>query len=149
MAKKLNVSESVVHNENPANFSVDAKQKAKEKLHKIMQEEMKIVKGIFQFFECPGMSAKITVKKYKEHFFSMDMIDGQEYEIPLYVARFLNGIDVTAEHIGGKVGTCSYPVHSYLMDKNGVPCITEGKRKRRFGFQSLEFGGMEREKEAI
>lgn len=150
MAKQVNVADSITHDVSAPIFSPDAKQKAKEKLQKIMREEMQMVKGIFQFFECPGMSAKITVKKYKEHFFSQTMKDGEEYEIPLYVARFLNGIDATAERLNGKLGTCSYPVHSYLTDKNGVPIISESQRKRRFGFQSLAFGGFEpKEKEKV
>lgn len=121
--------------------SSDRKAEGKAKLEKYMKEELRNVKGIFQFFECPGMGAKITVRKYPGHMFEKEMVDGQEYEIPLYVARFLNGIDVTAEAINGKLGTCSYATSSYLMDKNGVPIITQEKRKKRFGFQSMEFAG--------
>lgn len=119
-----------------------SKEESKKKLEKFMKEELRLVKGVFQFFECPGMSAPITVKKYPGHMFQMDMQDGEEYEIPLYVARFLNGIDVTAEAIDGKLHTCSYPINSHIMDKDGNPIVSPTKRKRRFGFQSMEFGGM-------
>jgi hypothetical protein len=86
------------------------------------------------------MNAKIIVKKYKEiPVFEKEMVDGQEYEIPLFVANHLNGIDITAEAIGGKLGTCSYALSSYLMDKNGTPIVTAEKRKHRFGFLSLNF----------
>ncbi len=140
-SKKLNVQESVTPNVEVPTITKDRKALGKEKLERYMKEELKMVKGIFKFFECPGMGAKITVKKYPGHMFAQEMQDGQEYEVPLYVARFLNGIDVTAEAIGGKLGTCSYEVHGYLMDKNGMPIVNKEKRKSRFGFQSLEFGG--------
>jgi hypothetical protein len=86
------------------------------------------------------------------------MQDGMEYEIPLYVARHLNGIDVTAAAVGGRINTCAYPVHGFQM-KGGelapsvlgsvgkeavgipVPIVGVNKWKRRFGFQSLEFAG--------
>lgn len=122
-------------------LSKDRKQLAKEKLDQYMREETVLVKGIFQNFETPGMATTIQVKKYKDHFFNRTLEDGKEYEIPLYVARHLNGIDVTAEGINGKLGTCSYPVSSYVMDKDGNPLVNFAKRKKRYGFQSLEFAG--------
>jgi hypothetical protein len=137
--KELNIAASVTPIEVPT-ISKDRKALAKEKLDKYMKEEMRLVKGIFQFFECPGMGAKIIVKKYKElPMFEKEMTDGQEYEIPLYVARHLNGIDVTAEAIGGKLGTCGYKISEHLMDRNGTPIVVANKSKRRFGFQSMEF----------
>lgn len=143
--KKLNIKESVTPNvekkeETPVLIK-DRKKIGAEKLERYMKEELRMVKGIFQFFECPGMGTKITVRKYPGHMFEKEMQDGKEYEIPLYVARFLNGIDVTAEALNGDIGTCSYEVHSYLTDQMGNPIINRNKRKRRFGFQSLEFAG--------
>ena len=130
MNKKLNVAESVTPQVETIALMEDKKALGKRKLETYMKEEMRTVKGIFQFFECPGMSAKITVKKYPGHIFEKEMTDGKEYEIPLYVARFLNGIDVTAEAIGGKLNTCGYPVHTHIMDKNGLPIISHEKIKR-------------------
>lgn len=141
MAKKLDVMNSITPEKVIEKPSEEAMKSTASKLDRIMKEELKTVKGIFQFFECPGMSATITVKKYKNHMFVKEMTDGQEYEVPLYVARFLNGIDVLAEKLDGKIGTCSYPVHSHLVDKNGNPIVSAAKRKKRFGFQSLEFAG--------
>lgn len=88
------------------------------------------------------------------------MTDGETYEIPLYAARFLNGIDVSAGALGDparrnqNIGTCSYGVHGFRMDSpvdlkksqeghQGIPVPIVGitSRKRRYGFQSLEFGG--------
>lgn len=143
--KKLNISDSITPTSgSSAEVSVgtkDRKSIGKEKLEKYMKEELKTVKGIFQFFECPGMSQKIIIRKYPGHFFEKEMTDGQEYEIPLYVARHLNGIDITAEAIDGKLGTCGYKIHEYLMDKNGIPIVVTNKTKRRFGFQSMQFAG--------
>lgn len=139
MAKdKINIMESVTPVEAPT-ITKTEKELAKEKLERYRNEEMKMVKGIFKNFETPGAGATIQVKKYKGHFFNQTMQDGQEYEVPLYVARHLNGIDVTAEAIGGKLGTCSYPVHSHIMDQNGNPIPHVAKRKQRYGFQSLQF----------
>lgn len=140
-SKKLNIQESVSPSNTVPILSSDAKKSAKEKLEGYMREELKLVKGIFQNFETPGMAVPIQIRKYKGHFFNQILEDGKEHEIPLYVARFLNGIDVTAEAIGGKLGTCSYPVNSYIMDKDGNPTVNVSKRKKRFGFQSIEFAG--------
>lgn len=141
-SKKLNVQESITPEVREQTIvTSDVKAAAKERLHKFMKEESRMVKGVFKFFECPGMSAKVIVKKYKElPMFEKEMTDGQEYEIPLYVANHLNGIDITAEHINGKLGTCSYALHSYLMDKNGTPIVTAEKRRHRMGFHSQNFG---------
>lgn len=126
--------------EQEINIFKSKKDLAKEKLEKYRNEETKMVKGIFQFFECPNATAHIFVSKYSGvQPFNQVMEDGKEYEIPLYVARHLNGIDITAEAIEGKVGSCSYPVHSHILDGMGNPTVSVGKRVRRFGFQSMEF----------
>lgn len=143
MAKeKINVLDSVTPVIEAPVITKTEKELAREKLERYRKEEMRMVKGIFQNFETPGMAATIQIKKYKEHFFNQTLDDGKEYEIPLYVARHLNGIDVTAEAINGKLGTCSYPVCSHIMDKDGNPLVNYAKRKRRYGFQSMDFGGM-------
>lgn len=143
-SKKLNTRGTVLPSETaPASFEVTKsdKDKAKEKLERYMKEELRMVKGIFQNFETPGMALDLQLKKYKGHFFKQILKDGEECEVPLYVARHLNGIDVTAEAIGGKIGSCSYPVHSHIMDKDGNYTVSCHVRKKRFGFQSMEFAG--------
>jgi hypothetical protein len=137
------------------------KELAKEALNKFIEEETKLVKGRFRCFETPGASQKIQVLKYPGiPMFSKVMMDGEMYEIPLYVARFLNGIDVTATAIGGKVNTCSYPIHGFKSIGNELPASYEGsgpngeggipvpmigvvKRVRRYGFESLEFDAVQ------
>jgi hypothetical protein len=121
--------------------TVDRKKSGKEKLEKLMSEELKPVKGIFQNFETPGGSLPLQIRKFPGHFFNMVLKDGEEYEVPLYVARHLNGLDGAATAINGKVGTCSYAIHSWITDSEGKPLLNTAKRKKRFGFQSMEFAG--------
>lgn len=157
--KKLNISGSVTSTSaEPINEMTKAE--AKEKLKKLIAEETKMVKGIFKNFETPGAIAHVHVRKYPGiPDFRKSMIDGGTYEVPLYVARFLNGIDVSCPVNDGKIGTCSYPVHGFRYDGNAanlpssqlgqgpdgtsgvpVPLIHVAKRVQRYGFQSLEFG---------
>lgn len=131
-----------------------SKEIAQAKLLKIIEEEKKLVKGRFRNYETPGAGARIIVKKYHEKYmpiFDKSMKDNEVYEIPLYVARHLNGTDVCAEAVNGKINSCSYIVHGFSVNPDGtmrssgndsgipVPIITD-KYKRRYGFESLEFG---------
>jgi len=127
--------------EQPASPQIakDKKALGKEKLDRFMKEELRMVKGVFQNFETPGLSLRLQVRKYPGHFFDKVMEDGKVYEVPLYIARHLNGIDATAEAINGEIGSCSYAIHSYIMDANGLPIISHEKKKHRYGFQSMDF----------
>lgn len=148
--------------------SKSRKEIAKETLHKLMREESKMVKGRFINYETPGASATIEVLKYPTPKdggippFKKSMKDGEVYEIPLYVARFLNGIDKTAGaatndiKVDQEIGTCSYVVHGFKYTSQNMPMSQEGtgptgeggipvpmigiaKRVRRYGFQPLDF----------
>jgi hypothetical protein len=160
MSKKLlDIADNVTPTADDAfHITKTRKELGKEKLEKLIKEETRLVKGIFQFFENPGGSHRVMVKKYPGiPMFDKVMTDGMEYEIPLYVARHLNGIDVTAEQVNGRIGSCSYPVHGFISkagelnpsamgDAPGfsgipVPIVGIEKRIKRFGFQSLEFAG--------
>ena len=129
------------------------KQLAKEMLNKLIAEETKTVKGRFRNFETPGGSLRVQVRKYPGIApFDKIMFDNETYEIPLYVARHLNGIDVSAKKINGKIHSCSFPIHGFKWDQGmsaplsqtneegiAVPIIGVSKWTRRFGFESLEF----------
>ncbi len=117
------------------------KEAAQKELQTFIEMECKPVRGIFKYYECPGASTKITQHKYPgQKIFEMVMQDGMEYEVPLWVARWLNGIDITAKACNGKIGSCSYARHQYSIDKNtGQPIQVEGQRTQRFGFQALDF----------
>ena len=123
------------------------------KLKPFISEETKTVRGRFRNFETPGASATIMVQKYPGvPMFNKSMIDNEVYEIPLYVARFLNGVDITAKAANEKIHTCSYAVHGFSWDHGQpmpgaredergipVPIVGVAKRVRRYGFESLEF----------
>lgn len=132
--------------------SPDRKMEAKQKLDKFIEEERRLVKGRFRCYETPGWTGPIQQLKYKAlGMFTKHMTDGEVYEIPLWVARWLNGTDVTAEAVGGKINSCSYFEHGFTMngptdlkpsqlDGQGIPVpLITGKYKRRYGFESLEF----------
>jgi hypothetical protein len=137
--EKLQIQGSVTPAAYGAHVSKETKEATKKKIEELIKEETKIVRGIFQYM----------------------------YEIPLYVARFLNGVDVSAGAMGdsntrnANIGTCSYGVHGFQMaGANGqmtagyeahvpqlgntiVPIVGITKRVKRFGFQSTEFGAFE------
>lgn len=165
MAKGLKIADSVVPtlSDLSLNLARPTKETTDLKLRELIAEETRMVRGIFQCFENPGETVKICVKKYPERLgvpkFEKVMTDGQEYEVPLYVARHLNGIDISAGALapadsGNKqIGTCSYVVHGFKWPKDqaaptgrsdqGIPVPIVGiqKRVKRYGFQSLEFAG--------
>ena len=101
--------------------------KPKRSLKWLRDRDREIVKGMFKFYEVPGGQMSFVYRAYKEDQTERyDMVDGQVYSIPLGVARHLN-----------KNGW--YPIHAYTTDEHGVPKMKLGQKKRRFGFQSLEF----------
>lgn len=90
-------------------------------------KDREMVKGIFNFYEVPGGTIKFPIKLYRwDEVERYEFTDGETYTIPLGVAKHLN-----------KNG--SYPIHAHAVDKNGRPTYKVGQKKRRFGFQSLEF----------
>ncbi len=134
----------------------EKKAASKSRLEKFAQEESRMVKGRFRCYETPGSRQRIQQRKYKQlPMFDKWMTDGETYEVPLWVARWLNGIDVTAHAINGKINSCSYPIHGFQMAhandlRPGEEAVCEGgitvvpkenivKRERRYGFESLEF----------
>jgi hypothetical protein len=85
------------------------------------------VKGIFKFYECPGSELRFSFRKYKEDpVETYKFVDDQIYTIPLGVAKHLNS-------------SGQYPVHEYMQDADGKVSMMVGQKKRRYGFQSLEF----------
>jgi len=153
--KNLNIAESVV-TEKPPIHKEDKHESNKDRLRRFVEEESKMVKGRFKCYETPGSRQRIQQRKYKElPMFDKWMTDGEVYEVPLWVARWLNGIDVTAHALNGKINSCSYPVHGFKMGNPNdlkpshevagesgpslVPIDNIVKRERRYGFESLEF----------
>ena len=116
------------------NQSVSKKSKETKKprnLRWLRDRDREMVKGMFKFYEVPGGSMDFVYKAYKEDQVERyDMVDGEIYTIPLGVARHLNT-------------SGWYPIHAYTMDERGVPSMKIGQKKRRYGFQSLEFTEIE------
>ena len=93
----------------------------------LWKEESKLVKGVFRCHEPRGGSVKFYFKKYKwDPVKEYTLVDGEQYEIPLAVARHLNQ-------------NCSYQRHSHVLDKNGNPSVDRNKMVSRMNFESLEF----------
>jgi hypothetical protein len=165
MTKELEILKNITPTGESPHVTKSIKELGKEKLKELIKEETRTVKGIFQCFETPGASVKITCRKYPGvQPFEKTMTDGETYEVPLYVARHLNGTDASAGAIlpnelrNTNIGSCSYPVHGFkwsgpqapqsvMGDVPGhasgipVPMVGIAKRVKRFGFQSLEFAG--------
>lgn len=153
MAKFKNNDHSENSNSTSEIEESSSSSRSKNLLKKFIDEETKLVKGKFRNLETPGASQKITVRKYPPPvpMFEMVMQDGVQYEIPLYVARFINGTDATAEGNGKKIHTCAFPTHGFKFDNSGnlprsqedmgipVPIIAPVKWNRRYSFESLEF----------
>ena len=114
----LNVKGSIVPKEGSIPLrDPDVLKSAKDKLQAFIKEDTVMVKNRFRCFDNPGSSVRIQIKKYKDvPMFDKTMIDEGTYEIPLYVARHLNGIDATTTNINGKIHSCSYPVHGFKTD---------------------------------
>lgn len=160
MAKleKVLAEESVeIDSKKDSTQALTPKEIGRAKLAKIIEEEGKrYVKGRFRNYETPGASAEIQVRKFPEDkvpMFKKRMNDNEVYEIPLYVARHLNGTDRCAEAVGGKIYSCSHIVHGFSVrpdgsfvetkeDDHGIPVpIISNKYRKRYGFESLEFDG--------
>lgn len=110
------------------------------RLKKLMEEEKKPVTGIFRFHECPGGETIIPMKKYEGDVKTFHLKDGEEYTVPLWVARWLNGYDATAGAVKGKINSCAYSIHEHCVDRyTGLPSIKIGQVRRRMSFESNEF----------
>lgn len=93
----------------------------------LYEEEKKIVRGRFDYKECPGGVMEFTYRKFKEEpLKNYSLKDGEVYEIPLYVARHLNK-------------ECNFPSHTFKNDEQGRPQTVIAERIHRTGFQSLDF----------
>jgi len=85
------------------------------------------VKGVFRFYEVPGGTMSFFFRQYKgDQPVRYKLKDGEVCSIPLGVAKHLN-----------KNGW--YPLHQHAVDADGRNIYKVGEKKRRFGFQSLEF----------
>lgn len=112
-------------------LSDEGKKKASELIEKQRKEDNKMVKGIFKNLEAPGGDVQFAFRMYKGdparvyHF-----VDGQEYEIPIGVAKHINR-------------TCKYSRKKYsnilTKDSGGNWSQIPDKPIERYQFVSHEF----------
>ncbi len=123
------------------NNAPSTKPSSSERLKKLMAEEKRMVKGIFRFHECPGGSINnVPMKKYPGERLTINMKDGEEYTVPLWVARWLNGYDASAVERNGKIDSCGYAIHQHSIDpQTGAALIQVGLVRRRMSFESNEY----------
>jgi len=99
----------------------------KKNLNYQRDKDREMVKGIFNYHECPGSMMKFVHKKYKgDPVTRYELNDGEVCRVPLGIAKHLN-----------KNGW--YPIHKNAVNENGKSIAVIGEKKQRFGFQSLEF----------
>lgn len=100
---------------------------AKSKLEVLREQDAKMVRGMFHFYEVPGGTLSFSIKLHKnDPVKDYSLKDGGIYTIPLGVAKSLNN-------------NCSYPVHKHAKDIHGNPSVVVGKLVKRCGFESMEF----------
>ena len=98
-----------------------------DKFKEARKENSRMVRGVFRFHEVPGGTMKFVFREFPgDPVANYAMTDGQEYEVPLGVAKHLNK-------------DCWYPQHQHIVDARGNPIVSEGKKVRRCSFQSLDF----------
>lgn len=100
---------------------------AKKNLDEQRVEDARIVRGKFNYIECPGGILEFSFKKYKgDPIVKYSLKDGEVYSIPLMVAKHLNT-------------NCAYPSYTFKNDEAGRPQTTVAEMIRRTSFQNLEF----------
>lgn len=98
-----------------------------EAIEAMTPETDRMVSGVFRNVETPGQPAKICCRLYKGmRPFNQVLEDGQNYTIPLSVARHINS-------------NCCYPIHGYLLDDKGNQVKGIGRYVHRYQFVSQDF----------
>lgn len=97
-----------------------------------------LVPGIFRFHEVPGGGISFNYKEFKEDpIEKYTMVDGEQYTVPLGVARHLNRNGWYPEYgfvnVDGNAGVKAAAVDANNYQQRVV------KKVRRYSFQSLQF----------
>ena len=89
--------------------------------------DAKLVKGIFKNLECAGGDLSFAYHAYKgEPTRVYHLIDGNEYELPLGVAKHINN-------------QCKYKKSKHLVNRDGSRMIVDDKPIERYQFVSTEY----------
>lgn len=100
-------------------------------LEAMKEKDREKVRGIFRFHEVPGGCLSFVYAAYKgENPERYDLVDGEQYTVPLGVARHLNK-------------NVWYPIHAQATDIEGRITFRVNQKIRRCSFQSLEFVDIE------
>ncbi len=112
---------------NESKLTTEEKKKTSEKIEKDKIENSKLVKGVFKNSECPGGDVTFAYRMYKgDPVRTYHFVDGQEYTIPLGVARHINR-------------QCKYKKSKYLIDKDGNKIIGRDTPIERYQFISQDY----------
>ena len=99
----------------------------KRSIDQLRERDAELVRGRFNFLECPGATLKFSYRKYKgESLKEYAIKDGEIITIPRGVAKHL-------------ATSGSYPIHEYATDESGRPFTRIKTNKKRYNFESLEF----------
>jgi hypothetical protein len=108
-------------------LTIEEKKKSSEMIETARKADAKLVKGIFKNLECPGGDLTFAYHAYKgEPTRVYHMVDGDEYEIPIGVAKHINQ-------------QCKYKKSKHLINKDGKRMIVADKPIERYQFVSTEF----------
>ena len=106
---------------------LNARERQKQRIEEERIRESKLVRGQFRFDEVPGGVMKdVPFRKYPgDPILRKTFVDGEIYEIPLWMAKHLND--------------CSYPIHAHKQNKDGRPSINIGRKVQRCSFRAVGF----------
>lgn len=92
----------------------------------LRDKESEKVKGIYRCMVPLGGSTKFSVRLHEGEVQTFTMKDGEEYEIPLSVAKHLRE-------------NCWFPEHGYILDAQGKPSVGVGKKHNTHNFEPSAF----------
>jgi len=106
------------------------KKKTADEIEKMRQDANRTVKGVFRCHEPRGGEVTLVWKEYKgDPIRRWTLRDGQEYELPIGLAKHLNK-------------NCCYSVHGHILGPDGNPLVDkQNKSVSRMNFESMEFYG--------
>ncbi len=104
------------------------KKTSSEELEKLRKEANKNVKGIFRCHEPKNGEVTLVWREYKgDPVRRWTLRDGQEYEIPLGLAKHLNN-------------NCKYYIHKHIMNSDGTPALDrKAQATQRMEFVSTAY----------
>jgi hypothetical protein len=106
---------------------VKKKKSGKLDLEAMRKADHELVRGTFRFNEVTGGKLSFHFKKYKgDPIEKFTLVDGQEYELPLMVAKHLSDDGW-------------YPVHETQQGPDGKSSTRIGQKVKRFDFVSKDF----------